>query len=234
MRVGRSVRVTADDVGGAAFDRPHHARSTRSSTRRRATSRCRRRSPIPAASCARACSCRPRSRSARAQPVIALPASAISYAPYGDSVFVVADLKDPDGQDLSRRAPAVREARPAPRRSDRGRSPASSAGDEVVTSGVFKLRNGAAVQVNNKVQPANNPRRSRRTADEVHRSVRQAAGARDRRQPGDPDRRAAVDPRAERAAVPAQRHRGRHASRPPTSAPTPTSCAASSPRRSSA
>jgi len=30
-------------------------------------------------------------------------------------------------------------------------------GDEVVTSGVFKLRNGAAVLVNNKVRPANNP-----------------------------------------------------------------------------
>jgi membrane fusion protein, multidrug efflux system len=30
-------------------------------------------------------------------------------------------------------------------------------GDEVVTSGVFKLRNGAAVTVNNKVQPANSP-----------------------------------------------------------------------------
>jgi len=30
-------------------------------------------------------------------------------------------------------------------------------GDEVVTSGVFKLRPGAAVSVNNKVQPANNP-----------------------------------------------------------------------------
>ena len=30
-------------------------------------------------------------------------------------------------------------------------------GDEVVTSGVFKLRNGAAVLVNNKVQPGNNP-----------------------------------------------------------------------------
>jgi membrane fusion protein (multidrug efflux system) len=28
-------------------------------------------------------------------------------------------------------------------------------GDEVVTSGVFKLRNGAAVQVNNKIRPAN-------------------------------------------------------------------------------
>ena len=30
-------------------------------------------------------------------------------------------------------------------------------GDEVVTSGVFKLRNGAAVQINNKVVPENNP-----------------------------------------------------------------------------
>jgi membrane fusion protein (multidrug efflux system) len=28
-------------------------------------------------------------------------------------------------------------------------------GEVVVTSGVFKLRNGAAVQINNKVQPAN-------------------------------------------------------------------------------
>jgi hypothetical protein len=27
----------------------------------------------------------------------------------------------------------------------------------VVTSGVFKLRNGAAVKVNNAVQPGNNP-----------------------------------------------------------------------------
>jgi membrane fusion protein, multidrug efflux system len=30
-------------------------------------------------------------------------------------------------------------------------------GDEIVTSGVFKLRNGAAVAVNNKVQPSNSP-----------------------------------------------------------------------------
>ena len=31
------------------------------------------------------------------------------------------------------------------------------AGAEVVTSGAFKLRNGAAVQVNNDVQPSNDP-----------------------------------------------------------------------------
>ena len=30
--------------------------------------------------------------------------------------------------------------------------------DEVVTSGTFKLRNGAAVLVNNKVRPGNNPK----------------------------------------------------------------------------
>ena len=30
-------------------------------------------------------------------------------------------------------------------------------GEEVVTSGVFKLRNGAAVRVNNTIQPGNSP-----------------------------------------------------------------------------
>jgi len=30
-------------------------------------------------------------------------------------------------------------------------------GEEIVTSGVFKLRPGAAVTVNNKIQPGNNP-----------------------------------------------------------------------------
>ena len=30
-------------------------------------------------------------------------------------------------------------------------------GDEVVTSGTFRLRNGAAISVQNNVQPSNNP-----------------------------------------------------------------------------
>ncbi|HVO60393.1 MAG TPA: efflux RND transporter periplasmic adaptor subunit [Terriglobales bacterium] len=90
------------------------------------------------------------------QPAITLPTSAISYAPYGDSVFVVTDLKDPKGNTYK----GVRQqfVRVGPSRGDQvailsGLNP----GDEVVSSGVFKLRNGAAVTVNNKIQPENNP-----------------------------------------------------------------------------
>jgi len=90
------------------------------------------------------------------RPVITLPASAISYAPYGDSVFVITDLKDPKGQTY--RGVRQQFVKLEGSKGDQvavvsGLNP----GDEVVTSGVFKLRNGAAVQVNNKVQPGNNP-----------------------------------------------------------------------------
>lgn len=88
--------------------------------------------------------------------VRALPSSSISYAPYGDSVFVVTDLTDEGG----RRYRGVRQqfVKLGPARGDQvavvsGVNP----GDEVVTSGVFKLRNGAAVEVNNSVRPANSP-----------------------------------------------------------------------------
>jgi membrane fusion protein (multidrug efflux system) len=89
-------------------------------------------------------------------PVIALPASAINYAPYGDSVFVVADMKNPQGQPY--RGVRQQVVKLGPSRGDQvavlsGLRP----GEEVVTSGAFKLRNGAAVQVNNKVRPANSP-----------------------------------------------------------------------------
>jgi len=89
------------------------------------------------------------------QSVVALPSSAISYAPYGDSVFVVADLKGQDGRTY--RGARQQFVKLGPARGDQvavlsGVKP----GDEVVTSGTFKLRNGAAVQINNTVQPANN------------------------------------------------------------------------------
>jgi membrane fusion protein, multidrug efflux system len=88
--------------------------------------------------------------------VVPLPASAVNYAPYGDSVFVITDLKDPKGKTY--RGVRQQFVKIEGSRGDQvavvsGLNP----GDEVVTSGVFKLRNGAAVQVNNKVQPGNNP-----------------------------------------------------------------------------
>jgi len=88
--------------------------------------------------------------------VIALPASAILYAPYGNSVYVLSDMKDPKGK--SYRGVSQRFVKLGDARGDQvavlgGVKP----GEEVVTSGVFKLRPGAAVNVNNKVQPANNP-----------------------------------------------------------------------------
>jgi membrane fusion protein, multidrug efflux system len=88
------------------------------------------------------------------QSVMALPASAISYAPYGDSVFVVTDLKDPSGRTY--RGVRQQVVKLGAARGDQvavisGIKP----GEEIVTSGVFKLRNGAAVTVNNTVQPSN-------------------------------------------------------------------------------
>jgi membrane fusion protein (multidrug efflux system) len=88
--------------------------------------------------------------------VIALPASAINYAPYGDSVFIITDLKDPKGQTY--RGVRQQFVKVEGARGDQvGVISGLNPGDEVVTSGVFKLRNGAAVQVNNKVQPGNSP-----------------------------------------------------------------------------
>ena len=87
---------------------------------------------------------------------VTLPASSINYAPYGDSVFIITDLKDPKGQTY--RGVRQQFVKVGSSRGDQvailsGVNP----GEEVVTSGVFKLRNGAAVQVNNKVKPENNP-----------------------------------------------------------------------------
>ena len=86
--------------------------------------------------------------------VIVLPASAISYAPFGDSVFIVENEKGPDGK--SYRGVRQQFVKLGGARGDQvGVLTGVKAGDEVVTSGVFKLRPGAAVIVNNAVQPSN-------------------------------------------------------------------------------
>jgi membrane fusion protein, multidrug efflux system len=88
--------------------------------------------------------------------VIPLPASAINYAPYGDSVFVVVEMKDATGN-------AYRGVRQQVVKIDGSRGDqvaiisGLNPGEEIVSSGAFRLRNGAPVQVNNTVKPSNSP-----------------------------------------------------------------------------
>jgi len=88
--------------------------------------------------------------------VIPLPASAINYAPYGDSVYVVTDMKDQKGKTY--RGVKQQVVKVEGSRGDQVAVISGiSAGDEVVSSGVFRLRNAAPVQVNNSVKPGNDP-----------------------------------------------------------------------------
>ena len=86
---------------------------------------------------------------------ITLPISAISYAPFGDSVFIVEDIHGPKGSYRGVRQQFVKLG------GSRGDQVAVltglKPGEEVVSSGVFKLRPGAAVTVNNAIQPGNSP-----------------------------------------------------------------------------
>ena len=94
--------------------------------------------------------------------VLPVPASAINYAPYGNSVFVLvhnlkvpADPADPTSKDkvipLAVRQQFVKLGQ------TKGDLVAVLSGlkegDEIVASGTFKLQNSAPVQINNKVRP---------------------------------------------------------------------------------
>ncbi|MGA8270117.1 MAG: efflux RND transporter periplasmic adaptor subunit [Candidatus Sulfotelmatobacter sp.] len=88
--------------------------------------------------------------------VIPLPASAINYAPYGDSVYVVSEMTDPKGnkyKGVKQQVVKIEGSRGDQVAITSGINP----GDEVVSAGVFRLRNAAPVLVNNTVQPGDNP-----------------------------------------------------------------------------
>lgn len=90
------------------------------------------------------------------KPTVVIPSTSIAYASYGNSVYIVEKMKGADGAEFL----GVRQqfVKLGVSRGDQisivdGIKP----GEEVVTSGVFKLRNAMPVQVNNTVQPGNNP-----------------------------------------------------------------------------
>jgi len=89
--------------------------------------------------------------------VIPLPASAINYAPYGDSVFVVTDIKD---EKTGKSYRGVRQQIVKIEGSQGDQVAITSGlnpGDEVVSAGSFRLRNAAPVVVNNTVKPSDSP-----------------------------------------------------------------------------
>ena len=87
------------------------------------------------------------------QPVLAIPATAVLYAPYSDSVFVVEEkVSEKSGQP----AKVVRQqfAQLGEKRGDFVAVLSGlKAGDIVVSTGVFKLRNGQDVVVDNALAP---------------------------------------------------------------------------------
>lgn len=88
--------------------------------------------------------------------LVTLPQTAITYNAYGDTVFIVAHHKDSGGKDSMTAGQAF-----VTTGDTRGDQVAIlkgvTAGDEVVTAGQLKLKNGSPITINNKAQPANDP-----------------------------------------------------------------------------
>ncbi len=84
---------------------------------------------------------------------LVIPGSAISYAPFGDSVFVIEKTKDEktgkESQKIRQQFVRVGESRGDLVSITEG----LKAGEMVVSTGVFKLRNGMAVTINNDLAP---------------------------------------------------------------------------------
>jgi len=87
------------------------------------------------------------------QKVLAIPATAVLYAPYSDSVFVVEEKAD---EKSGKKGPVLRQqfVRLGEKRGDFvAVTTGLKEGENVVSTGVFKLRNGQAAVVDNKLSP---------------------------------------------------------------------------------
>ncbi|MBI5074828.1 MAG: efflux RND transporter periplasmic adaptor subunit [Nitrospirae bacterium] len=84
------------------------------------------------------------------QKVMTIPATAVMYAPYSDSVFVVEENKDGKGGRTLRQ----QFVRLGEKRGDFAAVTSGlKEGETIVSTGVFKLRNGQSVVVDNKLAP---------------------------------------------------------------------------------
>jgi membrane fusion protein, multidrug efflux system len=84
--------------------------------------------------------------------VLTIPATAVIFAPYGDSVFAIEEQKDKAGKPTA--VARQKFVRTGERRGDVVTVISGlREGETVVSSGAFKLRNGTAVAVNNALAP---------------------------------------------------------------------------------
>jgi len=87
------------------------------------------------------------------QKALVVPGSAISYAPFGDSVFIIEKKKDEktgkESQSIRQQFVKIGEARGDFISITDG----LKAGETIVSTGVFKLRNGMPVTINNDLAP---------------------------------------------------------------------------------
>ncbi len=86
-------------------------------------------------------------------PALVIPGSAVSYAPFGDSVFIIEKKKD---EKTGKETEVIRQqfVRIGETRGDFvSVTEGLKAGEAVVSTGVFKLRNGMAVTINNDLAP---------------------------------------------------------------------------------
>lgn len=87
------------------------------------------------------------------QQVLAIPATAVLYAPSGDSVFVIEEKKDEKSGQMTKVLRQQLVQLGATRGDFVSVTTGLKAGEQVVTSGVFKLSAGAAVTIDNTYAP---------------------------------------------------------------------------------
>jgi membrane fusion protein, multidrug efflux system len=87
---------------------------------------------------------------ATSQRVLSIPATAVLYAPYGNSVFIIEEGGDKKGKVLRQQV-----VRLGPKRGDFiAVTDGLKGGETIVSTGVFKMRNGQTVVVDNKLAPS--------------------------------------------------------------------------------
>ena len=174
LQVGQVVNVTSDGFAGVDLPGQDHRDQPEGGHRPRATSSSRPRCRTRSASCCPACSPTPASRSGDKKHYLTLPQTAITYNPYGSTVFVVMTADEAAAAARATRPAAPSAPAPAPAASGSGLvvqqafvTTGETRGDQVailkglkegqqvVTSGQVKLKNGTPIVIDNTVPPAN-------------------------------------------------------------------------------